>query len=244
VALLISILLPALGKARAAARVSQCSTNVRQIGMAMIMWADANKQYLPYNGNKRTIENCDLEYTLRGFLGNTSRQYNGTGGVNVTGGVFLCPSSNMFVEPDGSGGTRYVTRGDAAYMDYTDNSYSGLYYHWSFQHSSNKGPTYIMSFFSRPSGVPIQFCSTNRVLTNGVYGSTWHANGPRPVVFLDGHAKAIGGDAYTIDDSIEQCMIRANGRYNGVSPHSYRNLGMSLNGYNLYNEADFALGEY
>ena len=47
IALLISMLLPALNKARAAANAVLCSSNLRQIGHAMLMYGNANKGTLP-----------------------------------------------------------------------------------------------------------------------------------------------------------------------------------------------------
>src|SRR3982751_5262067 len=47
IALLISILLPALGKAREQAKTVQCSNNMRQIGLAMRMYAEENKGLVP-----------------------------------------------------------------------------------------------------------------------------------------------------------------------------------------------------
>src|SRR4051812_28359175 len=47
IALLISVLLPALGKAREAANRTKCLSNLRQIGMAMQMYANANKDQIP-----------------------------------------------------------------------------------------------------------------------------------------------------------------------------------------------------
>src|SRR4051812_40268906 len=47
VAVLVSILLPTLGKARAQARAVQCSSNLRQIGLALQMYANQNKGMLP-----------------------------------------------------------------------------------------------------------------------------------------------------------------------------------------------------
>ena len=50
IALLISILLPALGKARLAAQAAACQSNMRQIGIGMRMYAEANKSWLPTSG--------------------------------------------------------------------------------------------------------------------------------------------------------------------------------------------------
>lgn len=47
IAVLIGILLPALNKARRAAATVQCSSNMRQIATAMIMYVNANKGHLP-----------------------------------------------------------------------------------------------------------------------------------------------------------------------------------------------------
>ncbi len=47
IALLISILLPALNKARAAAMRVACASNMRQIGTAFVMYATANRGSLP-----------------------------------------------------------------------------------------------------------------------------------------------------------------------------------------------------
>jgi prepilin-type N-terminal cleavage/methylation domain-containing protein/prepilin-type processing-associated H-X9-DG protein len=47
IALLIGILLPALGKARGAARAGVCLSNQRQIGLALMMYSDSNKELTP-----------------------------------------------------------------------------------------------------------------------------------------------------------------------------------------------------
>src|SRR5213075_2561522 len=50
IALLISILLPALSKARTRALKTQCANNLRQIGLASFMYAGENKGYFPLTG--------------------------------------------------------------------------------------------------------------------------------------------------------------------------------------------------
>ena len=47
IALLIGILLPALNRARAAAQATTCAANLRQHGLALLMYANDNKGFLP-----------------------------------------------------------------------------------------------------------------------------------------------------------------------------------------------------
>ncbi|MFN7020757.1 MAG: type II secretion system protein [Phycisphaerales bacterium] len=51
IALLVGILLPALGKARDASRTVKCLSNVRQLGMSLMLYANDNKQFFPPNAN-------------------------------------------------------------------------------------------------------------------------------------------------------------------------------------------------
>ena len=51
IALLVSILLPALGKAREQARETQCMSNLRQWGLAFTMYAEQNRGLLPLDGD-------------------------------------------------------------------------------------------------------------------------------------------------------------------------------------------------
>jgi len=48
IGLLVAILLPALGKARAQAQTLKCLSNLRQVGIAMQMYCNAQHGYLPY----------------------------------------------------------------------------------------------------------------------------------------------------------------------------------------------------
>src|SRR3954471_24560332 len=47
IAVLIAILLPALGRAREQAKTVQCASNMRQIGLAMGMYAESNNGLVP-----------------------------------------------------------------------------------------------------------------------------------------------------------------------------------------------------
>src|SRR5437867_355899 len=51
VAVLAALLLPALVKAKEQGRTSVCKNNMRQIGLAMVLYADENGDFLPWPGD-------------------------------------------------------------------------------------------------------------------------------------------------------------------------------------------------
>ncbi|MBR4371867.1 MAG: DUF1559 domain-containing protein, partial [Victivallales bacterium] len=48
IAILAAMLLPALAKARAKARAISCTSNVKQMGTALLMYKGDNEDHLPY----------------------------------------------------------------------------------------------------------------------------------------------------------------------------------------------------
>ncbi|HEV7298481.1 MAG TPA: type II secretion system protein [Tepidisphaeraceae bacterium] len=62
IALLISILLPALNKARESAASVKCASNVRQIAMSLIAYANDNKGlFPPYNQASSAADTDDVD---------------------------------------------------------------------------------------------------------------------------------------------------------------------------------------
>ena len=57
IGILAAILLPALGKARESARKTQCTSNLKQIGLGLIMYANDNDEAFPLSGDSMTSLN-------------------------------------------------------------------------------------------------------------------------------------------------------------------------------------------
>jgi len=88
IALLVSILLPALGKAREHARASQCGSNMRQVGIALTTYALQSEDYYPPN-----VGNCNATWVE--CLENANVLPAGTliHSENSPKGLFHCPST-------------------------------------------------------------------------------------------------------------------------------------------------------
>ena len=100
IALLIGILLPALGAARSTARDMQCLANQKQHGIGFIGYAMDNKDELPYAyysietpPGSGTFEQSDWMLTISGYFEGSKNTY--TSGGNQENPVFRCPSSSL-----------------------------------------------------------------------------------------------------------------------------------------------------
>ena len=51
IAILLALLLPSLNKARESARGVACASNLRQIGLGFLMYANENRQRLPFHAD-------------------------------------------------------------------------------------------------------------------------------------------------------------------------------------------------
>jgi len=95
IALLISILLPSLNRARETANRVKCSSNLRQIGQALLLYSNDNKGNYP-----RCVQNSppaagnNAETCTFGTDGNGSDQYAGTAASNTAGAPAQRPANN------------------------------------------------------------------------------------------------------------------------------------------------------
>jgi len=102
IALLVGLLLPALGRAREEARKTQCRSNLRQIGLGMVMYSNDNRSYLPcLYGVQSWINRGQSLGTPTDRPGWLYGMYSRTGGpdINVddlSGVLYLMPNDNEY----------------------------------------------------------------------------------------------------------------------------------------------------
>jgi prepilin-type N-terminal cleavage/methylation domain-containing protein/prepilin-type processing-associated H-X9-DG protein len=97
IALLVAILLPALGRAREQARAVACASNLRQIGMAMVMYTNDNKQRYPFHAD------IGGQFQEDWIHWQASRDVNNSAVAKYVGRfepqVFRCPSDDVQIRP-------------------------------------------------------------------------------------------------------------------------------------------------
>ena len=115
IAVLVSILLPSLSRAREAANQTKCLSNLRQLGLAFVMYLNENKGAFPYTGRFDIPKNEDwLWWQEQPYAGRTVAdvrqsaiaRYLAPNG-NVTNAFFTCPSDNLEQRAQNPGGSYY-----------------------------------------------------------------------------------------------------------------------------------------
>jgi prepilin-type N-terminal cleavage/methylation domain-containing protein/prepilin-type processing-associated H-X9-DG protein len=88
IALLAALLLPALGRARESARAAQCLSNLRQLGLAVRLYADENGDEWPRSQHSAFANGLmPWERTIAPLLGSTTTLW-----TNLLSGVYHCPT--------------------------------------------------------------------------------------------------------------------------------------------------------
>jgi len=131
IALLMAILMPALGKARKQARSVQCLSNLRQMGIAFHSYITANKNrsfpyrttyedfwmslMMPHHGNNMPVRECPETPEKSGNWGDTNRTWGpnpGNGWMQDHYGSYGINGWMYQLDPDGGGGgQQHAARG-------------------------------------------------------------------------------------------------------------------------------------
>lgn len=99
IALLIGILLPALGAARSSAKDMQCLSNLRQIGIGVYGYAQDYDETLPisfFSVGTGVDDETDWAVQIAAYMSNDSAKNYGSGGKELPSPALQCPSA--FIE--------------------------------------------------------------------------------------------------------------------------------------------------
>ena len=213
IAVLISILLPALTKARQAAISVACLFNLRQLGMAAGMYATDNRDVMPawdtyyWVGSSFNGSQSWWPYQLANYLGRKDFAYNNKTRNKVS--LYQCPAAdqangfngwwndncpvNYAISVLSSSGMHYTTNwdwhnqgGPRKYFWLKRNMVKQPETFWVFG-DLNKGMCVVPYFISISS----QMDNTNGSGTPSFRHGKSNPNGRINVVFLDGHAESL-----------------------------------------------------
>src|SRR5687767_10218211 len=93
ISVLIALLMPALGRAREQARAVTCASNLRQVGLAFVMYAGENKQWFPFHADWTAQHREDWVHWQAGRDVRESAVARYLGGFRAD--LFRCPSDTL-----------------------------------------------------------------------------------------------------------------------------------------------------
>lgn len=119
IALLVSILLPALSKARSAAQAIQCASNLRQLAIGSNVYLEDNQEHLPnYYEGYTGAPHFDSTNTFGTWAWRLYRPY-----MNSAAAVFRCPAYTAVYARTSSGGNPTV---DSTFQGWSAVSATGV----------------------------------------------------------------------------------------------------------------------
>lgn len=215
IAILASMLLPALNRARSTAKASGCVNQLKQLGLASLMYSNDNQEYiLPGNMDGLTfIQNLSGHSKTDTGGKPSNRGYGGITwyGTNVTKGSFVCPGEARPFSSDSSQTTKTV---ESAYKG----SHYGVnaFYHAGYFTAGSAGKFRKLSAVHAPSRA-ISMGDNSRC-------GTFHFNTIRFPSFRHGGDSRINMD----DNPLQEPPIGSRGNFvyadGHVEPHTYNEL--------------------
>ena len=198
IAILASMLLPALSKARAAAQQIKCINNLKQLGLQATMYAGENNDYLfgvtfedPYYNMDGYAK--DWSWALSFYMNNTSAADQATdystytnAGLYPFSPVFQCATTNGVV--GGSFNRTYAFNAQLGHLQITkpQRPTETVLFHDPAQVS-----TWLISYTYRPEHCGFWHGSSSTTSQNIDGTVCVRGNGKSGVAYVDGHAAAV-----------------------------------------------------
>src|SRR6187431_2603250 len=92
IAILASLLLPALSKAKAKASAIKCLSNEKQIGLGYLLYASDNSDYLPLAAHEGDAAPCEWFFEISPYIAKQTVSYTN---LVAKANVVACPSAKL-----------------------------------------------------------------------------------------------------------------------------------------------------
>lgn len=177
IAILASMLLPALGKAREKARQSDCGSRMKQIGTAFAMYqSDYDGYYVPYEVQGVSVNSMNWAWNLK------FNKY------IPAPKIYYCPSATMLTDPLTNGNNNAIVNPNAAW------AYQYISIGYNFDRGFGR-----MDFNAPRRYVPWKNSAVRKPSTKIMLGDTWKYKGILAAGLISGNnTLAVGTD--TIHD--------------------------------------------
>ncbi|HEX7008594.1 MAG TPA: DUF1559 domain-containing protein [Phycisphaeraceae bacterium] len=187
IALLISILLPALRSAREAAQSVQCMSNMRQIGLGLEMYTSDHDGAFPnYGGNPLPWFTYLFEYT-----GGAPGPYQTTP-VNSNFGIWHCPSEELVGDAERWKNVESYG-GNLHLADFGVSSVNRQYYYWNIR-SVPQASNRIAAMDAVTEGIGPSINRWHPLLEISYLG--WRHTDAANILYLDGHAGSLSHQSF------------------------------------------------
>ena len=182
IAILASMLLPALSKARAAAQNIKCINNFKQQGLAFELYCNENGDYYPYGYDEAHGTSWEIIMRSTGGTTNAAIKDNGTQSVAT---LLLCPSASV-----------HTVRSSVIFGDYiyNFNLIGGIFGELSKAPRNRSNLTNLSKTLVTTDGVENEksYLETiDEAKNTTTWVSTRHSEGKINVLFGDGHASKV-----------------------------------------------------
>lgn len=182
IAILASMLLPALNKARDKAKLISCTNNLRQFGTSFALYASDFDGYLPIDNEVWWHRACRYYIKQGGKFRTTGRLY---GSYIKTGKLFYCPASSLSVSKNFP--ASFATSNNSVYSSYTMQS---TMVSWVNKPKLQNGNSKDGLLADTPSQVNYPINGLSIIVPDGKEIPCWHGRSFN-VLFYDGHVDNI-----------------------------------------------------